>query len=616
MSVEEKFSDGPNGRQTRRRGLELTFQSLSWKVPTASGDKTILDSMSGHFRSGHLTAILGPSGAGKTSLMNILAARKTRGVGGSVEVNGRPRDERRFRKMAAYITQRDHLLLHLSVDEYMNVAAHLKLGHRVPTSQKEATIETIMKTLGLTESRRTRVVHLSGGECKRLAIALELIHNPSILFLDEPTSGLDSSSSVQCVSLLRQIAQSGRIVVATIHQPSSRLLQLFDHLYIIAEGKCMYQGKVEQLIPFLEAADLVCPSYHNPADFVIDVASGEYGPVTLRLVDRVENGRLCYWDDDVISGVDDADDDDGGSRAEQRGLLDAAAGAADSDDRLIAPAPFRSQVALLLKRTLQSVWREKMLTLLRFAAHVVVALLMGLLYWRVGDDADRVYNNAGLLFFNQLFLLFTAMMPTVLTFPLERQVLLREHSNHWYSVKSYYLAKTTADIPFQILFPAIYMAIIYPLTDQPLEWNRFFMILSISIGNSLVAQGIGLLVGAAANIQIAVFVAPAATIPFLLFSGFFVNLDAVPSYLHWVTYVSFMRYAFEGSMVAVYAGDRPKLHCPVAYCHFKSGAKFLERFDMAHSSYLTTVVALFVSFVVIRLAAYFVLAWKIRRSRR
>ena len=87
--------------------------------------------------------------------------------------------------------------------------------------------------------------------------------NRNIVFI----SGLDSSSSMQCITLLRQIARSGRTVVATIHQPSSRLLQLFDHLYIVADGRCMYQGNVDGLVPFLNGVSLVCPSYHNPADY-------------------------------------------------------------------------------------------------------------------------------------------------------------------------------------------------------------------------------------------------------------------------------------------------------------------------------------------------------------
>ncbi|KZR99629.1 ABC protein, subfamily ABCG, partial [Daphnia magna] len=122
---------------------------------------------------------------------------------GRVDVNGAERKFKTFRKQSAYITQQDHLLSNLSVDEYMMSAAHLKLGNGVSEKEKKLTIELIMNTLGLTNSQSTRVSCLSGGECKRLAIGLELIDNPAILFLDEPTSGLDSSSSLQCVAVLR-----------------------------------------------------------------------------------------------------------------------------------------------------------------------------------------------------------------------------------------------------------------------------------------------------------------------------------------------------------------------------------------------------------------------------
>lgn len=159
---------------------------------------------------------------------------------------------------------------------------------------------------------------------------------------------------------------------------------------------------------------------------------------------------------------------------------------------------------------------------------------MGLLYWRIGDDASVIYNNAGLLFFNQLFILFAAMMPTIVTcktlytyhtickcpidnhfvfdfyiyfirsisVPLERDVLMREHLNHWYSLKAYYLAKTIADIPFQIVFPAIYLVTVYLMTNQPMDIERFAMLLGVTVATSLVAQGIGLLVGAAFSIPV------------------------------------------------------------------------------------------------------------------
>lgn len=192
---------------------------------------------------------------------------------------------------------------------------------------------------------------------------------------------------------------------------------------------------------------------------------------------------------------------------------------------------------------------------------------------------------------------------------------MREHLNHWYSLKAYYVAKTLADIPFQFVFPTLYLVIVYMMTNQPMDLQRFGMLLGITICTSLVAQGIGLLVGAACNIQVAVFIAPAAAIPFLLFSGFFINMHAIPAYMGWICYVSFMRYGFEGSMVSIYGYDREHLSCSEQYCHFRNASKFLQQFDFAESTYYWPVVGLLVIFIVIRVAGYFVLRFKLRHVR-
>ena len=115
--------------------------------------------------------------------------------------------------------------------------------------------------------------------------------------------------------------------------------------------------------------------------------------------------------------------------------------------------------------------------------------------------------------------------------------------------------------------------------------------------------------------QVAVFAGPAACIPFLLFSGFFVNLSAIPSYMSWIAWISYMRYSFEGSMVAIYGYNRPPLSCSQLFCPFTDPSKFLEQFDMANSSYFSPFLGLIVCFLVIRLAGYFVLSLKLRQIR-
>lgn len=412
---------------------------------------------------------MGPSGCGKSSLLNILSGYIITNVGGALEV----KDSRK----KSYIMQEENLNKLLTVSESMMFSINLKTGSQLTLEVKKMKVELILKNLGLDERLETFVEGLSGGQQKRLSIALELVDDPSVLFLDEPTTGLDSSSSTQCIQLLKKLAMQGKTIVCTIHTPSASQFKLFDHLYALADGRCIYQGSSENLIPFLSEVDLKCPASYSPTDFLMEIANGDYGDQNVRLTAKIKNGANEEYRADFIEEM----------TSEELSNR--------SDQSIVSSSCFFNQLKNLLARNLLMLYRDKSAMWLRLTIHIAVSILVGLVFQSTGGEASKIFSTFKLIYAMTIFLMYTGFYSLITKFSLDVSIIKREHFNRWYSTSAYYLALTLSDIPLITACSCIFVTTLYFMSDLPAENFRFISFLVIQILMSFVAQGFGLMIG-------------------------------------------------------------------------------------------------------------------------
>jgi ABC-type multidrug transport system ATPase subunit len=410
----------------------------------------LIGNASGKGVSGKVTAFLGPSGAGKTTLIECLAGRRTIGLSGDIYVTGGQRTR------IAFCAQRDFHLEELTVSETLLFATRLKNYNKIKILQKELKshkeiITNILKQLGLESCSNVRVSACSGSQRKRLSIGIELVARPNILLLDEPTSGLDSSSCLQCIKLLQQLSRGSQTqpmaIIASLHQPSAQVLNLIDYLYIMSfGGRPIYYGPPFELMDYLNKFNLSCPMFVMPTDFTIEVASGDFGQ---QLIERMAFNQTENFDYYHSIPTDSTSVSKIVQKAKQESY------------------PFFLHTWLLLVRNNITIWRQPQLTSMRFFTSIAIALLISFIYKnRIGQSngcieaslanfdlmrpSGHTNTNIGYIFFSLLFISLSSKISTILTFPLEMSVFLKERANGLYSCSTYYIAKSIADFPYQV----------------------------------------------------------------------------------------------------------------------------------------------------------------------
>ncbi|ORY03173.1 ABC transporter [Basidiobolus meristosporus CBS 931.73] len=259
----------------------LMFRGVNYLV----GKKQVLNNVHGIVKPGQVMAIMGASGAGKTTFLDILARKNKSGlVTGDIYVNGRVVSDSQFKRVVGYVDQEDTLMSTLTVYETILYSALLRLPRNMSLEAKKHRVYETMSELGILGIKDSLIGDsgargISGGEKRRVSIACELVTSPSILFLDEPTSGLDAYNAYNVIECLVTLARNyNRTVIFTIHQPRSNIFALFDQLVLLADGWMIYSGLASKVRAHFDSIGHPCPLGFNIADFVVDLSKHAVKP--------------------------------------------------------------------------------------------------------------------------------------------------------------------------------------------------------------------------------------------------------------------------------------------------------------------------------------------------
>eukprot|EP01051_Picozoa_sp_SAG22_P014499 SAG22_NODE_1766_length_3623_cov_2.997162_5_plen_410_part_00 len=327
------------------QGVYIRWDDICYDVDDThskekNATKRILHNVHGSAAPGEMLAIMGPSGCGKSSLLNALAQRKKaeEGITGTITLNGQPIPDN-FNRLSGYVTQDFVFFEHLTVRETVLVSAMLRLPRTLSKAEKVGRADELLRELDLWGAKDTPVGApvvaghedggISGGERRRLCIAMELMNDPYLLFLDEPTSGLDAASALMVIGVLRRLAEKGKTIVCVIHQPRASILPEFEHVLLLGGGKQVYYGpscrfddpatgqkiETDPLRQFFAEAGHPCPAFENPADFILDI-------INTTAPDSAAPAGAGDTADTAAAGKADAEGGGGGAvSAEQVGML-------------------------------------------------------------------------------------------------------------------------------------------------------------------------------------------------------------------------------------------------------------------------------------------------------
>ncbi|KAJ1284251.1 hypothetical protein BS78_03G190900 [Paspalum vaginatum] len=549
--------------------LSLTFDNIRYSVDMPQEMKAqgvledrlvLLKGVSGSFRPGVLTALMGVSGAGKTTLMDVLAGRKTGGyIEGDISISGYPKKQETFARVSGYCEQNDIHSPQVTVYESLLFSAWLRLPKDVDSNTRKIFIEEVMELVELKPLRDALVglpgvSGLSTEQRKRLTIAVELVANPSIIFMDEPTSGLDARAAAIVMRTVRNTVDTGRTVVCTIHQPSIDIFEAFDELFLMKRGgEEIYAGPLGH-----HSSELI--KYFQGIQGVSKIEEG-YNPATWMLeVTAVSQEQILGIDFSVIYKNSELYQR---NKALIKELSQPAPGSSDLHfPSKYAQSSITQCVACLWKQNL-SYWRNPPYNTIRFFFTTIIALLLGSIFWDLGGKvttSQDLLNAMGSMYSAVLFIGImncTSVQPVV---AVERTVFYRERAAGMYSAFPYAFGQVVIELPYALVQDILYGIIVYSMIG--FEWTaaKFFWYLFFGYFTLLYFTFYGMMaVGLTPNYNIAAIVSAAFYSIWNLFSGFIIPRPKVPIWWRWYCWACPVAWTLYGLVVSQFGDVMTKM---------------------------------------------------------
>ncbi|KFW07739.1 ATP-binding cassette sub-family G member 2, partial [Eurypyga helias] len=543
-------------------GSVLTFHNICYHVKVKTGflcckktaDKEVLRGVNGIMRPG-LNAILGPTGSGKSSLLDILAARKDpHGLSGDILINGGPQPAN-FKCTSGYVVQDDVVMGTLTVRENLKFSAALRLPKSVKEQEKNERVNQIIKELGLSKVADSKVGTqftrgVSGGERKRTNIGMELITDPAILFLDEPTTGLDASTANAVLLLLKRMAKQGKTIIFSIHQPRYSIFRLFDNLTLLAAGRVLYHGPAQHAIEYFRTIGYECEPYNNPADFFLDIINGDSTAVAMSKTDETNTESIeerTEYDKTLAEKLAEKYSNSAYFQETKAVLENISLGNKKKTKAVFRQITyvnsFLHQLKWVSKRTFKNLVGNPQASIAQVCVTALLGLVVGAIFFGLKEDSAGLQNRVGAMFFlttNQCF----SSISAIELFVVEKKIFIHEYISGYYRTSAYFISKLMADlIPMRTIPSIIFTCIIYFMLGNQDTLQAFFTMMFTLMMVSYTATSMALAIAAGQSVvAVANLLMTIAFVFMIIFSGLLVNLTSIMSWLSWLKYFSIPRY--------------------------------------------------------------------------